>query len=80
MIPLFVCMYALAWVLGVLFVFLCVCMGFELRAVLIRQALYSLSNTSCPSCSGYFRDRFWPFTQASLEVSGVCHHTQVFFC
>jgi hypothetical protein len=38
------------------FLFSLVGLGFEVRALLAKQALYCLSNTSSPFCCSYFGD------------------------
>jgi hypothetical protein len=38
--------------------FILAVLGFELGFTFAKQALYCLSHTSCPFCSGYFGDGF----------------------
>jgi hypothetical protein len=44
-----------------------VVLGFELKVT--KQALYHLSHTSIPFCSGHFGDRVWLFAHAAWNMS-----------
>jgi hypothetical protein len=62
--------------------FFLVRLGFELRATLAKKAVYHLSHTSIPFCSGYFEDGIsrtifpgWPQTSilpiSALQVARI---------